>query len=605
MAILLCHLINQEGRSDNPSWSQLALHLFLVLVAALLSCWPLLLHGIPDLSHDALRHAVWQQSFSKQLGSGEWYPRWLVDQNSGLGSPTFFFYPPIPSYASSPFRLVLATRDPDGFLQVGYGCALAVGLSAVAAYFWLCSFTPCRAALFGAIVYVVAPYHLAIDLYTRGAVAELWGFVWLPLVMLFVAAQARRSKGAFLGVAVTYALLVMTHLPTVVCFSPVALASVFLLAEPGRKLLTFLTTLSAMATGVGLAAVYLMPAVLDTRKVNIRPAVSSFFDYRRNWLFHGRLWPPDFLSRILFLNVTTLLYIGVLFWLCLRRSGTYQRRVATFYFGVAIFAFFFMTQLSSLFWRFGPFLDLVVFPWRFSTLLVLAAASLSALCFSNLRDQRVGWVAACLGIIVAGWIGAGVWTARQNFSVWHRSLDPRMITLRNQWRSTDLCEFLPASAALARTCILTPSSQPQFLKELVDAHPARSVTLRNPATGDPAGFASVLDWQPRKVVLDVDASENGRLTLVHFYYPGWQGHINGAGGTIPVVPSTPEGFLQMEVPEGKYKLVLELGRQTAERLGIAVSVASIAVAMSVAGFLMFRKGGEAGKNNCRRSCSNS
>jgi len=255
---------------------------------------------------------------------------------------------------------------------------------------------------------------------------------------------------------------------------------------------------------------------------------------------------------------------------------------------VAIFAFFFMTQLSSLFWRFIPFLDLIVFPWRFSTLLVLAAASLSALGFSNFGDRRARWVAVCLGIIVAGWIGAGVWSARHSFSVWHRSLDPRVITFRNQWRSTDLCEFLPASAALARACILTPSSQPQLLKELLDAHPARSVTLRNPATGDASGFASVLDWQPRKVVLYVDAPENGRLTLAHFYYPGWCGHIIGAGVRIPVVPSTPEGFLQMEVPEGKYELVLELGRQTAERLGIAVSVASIAVAMSVAGFLMFR-----------------
>lgn len=583
MATFRCYPPNQEARSGNPSSCQIVLHLFLVLIVVLLSCWPLLLHGIPDLADDAIRHASWQKSFSKQLGNGEWYPRWLVDPNGGLGSPTFFFYPPIPSYASSPFSLMLAAHDPDGFLQVGYGCALAIGLSAVAAYFWLRSFTPSRAALFGAIVYVVAPYHLVIDLYARGAVAELWSFVWLPLVMLFVTAHARRTKGAFLGIAVAYALLVMTHLPTVVCFSPVALASGLLFAEPKRKLLTTLTTLSSMATGAGLAAVYLMPAVLDTWKVNIRPAVSSFFDYRRNWLFHGRLWPPDFLSRILFLNVTTLLYIGILFWLCLRLSGACQRRVATFYFWVAIFAFFFMTQLSSFFWRFIPFLDLIVFPWRFSTLLVLAAASLSALGFSNFGDRRARWVAVCLGIIVAGWIGAGVWTARHSFSVWHRSLDPRVITFRNQWRSTDLCEFSPASAALARACILTPSSQPQLLKELLDAHPARSVTLRNPATGDPSGFASVLDWQPRKVVLYVDASENGRLTLAHFYYPGWCGHIIGAGVRIPVVPSTPEGFLQMEVPEGKYELVLELGRQTAERLGIAVSVASIAVAMSVAG----------------------
>jgi 6-pyruvoyl-tetrahydropterin synthase related domain len=588
VATLHSSLSKQEARSGKRYSSQIASHLFVLLVVVLLSCWPLFLHGIPDLADDAIRHASWQKSFTTQLENGEWYPRWLEDSNGGLGSPTFFFYPPIPSYAASPFWHLLAARDPDGFLPVGYGCALAIGLSAAAAYFWLLSFTLPRSALFGAIVYVLAPYHLAIDLYTRGAVAELWSFVWLPLVLLFVMALARGSKGAFLGIAVAYALLVMTHLPTVIYFSPVALASALLFAKPERRLFTTLTTLSGMAMGAGLAAVYLMPAVLDTWKVNIRPAVSSFFDYRRNWLLHVHLWPLDFLSRILLLNVTTLLYIGILLWLCLRVSGACQRRVATFYLWLAIFAFFFMTQFSSLFWRFIPFLELIVFPWRFSTLIVLAAAALSALCFSNLGDRRGRWGAVCLGIIVVGWIGAATWTARHSVSVWHRSLDPTMIAFRNQWRSADLCEFLPASAALAKECILTPSLQPDLMKELLDTHPAKSVTLRSLAKEEPSGFASVLEWQPRKVVLYVDARENSRLTLAYFYYPGWCGHIVGAGGKIPVVPSTPEGLLQTEVPGGKYKLVLELGSQPAERLGIAVSIASVALTVSVAGFLMFQ-----------------
>lgn len=201
-----------------PRWRQIATHLCLLFMFALLWCVPLLSRGIPDLSHDGATHANRQVVFSNQLWNGEWYPRWLTDANSGLGSPSFFFYPSIPSYAASLFRPLLAARDRDGWLQAGYGCVLAILLSAAAAYFWLRSLTRPTAALCGACVYILAPYHLAIDTYVRGAAAELWGFVWLPLILLCVEGIRTHARWAPLGLAVAFALLAMAHLPTVILF---------------------------------------------------------------------------------------------------------------------------------------------------------------------------------------------------------------------------------------------------------------------------------------------------------------------------------------------------------------------------------------------------
>jgi len=39
---------------------------------------------------------MWTKSFDSRLWSGGWYPRWLMNMNGGLGSATFYFYPPLP-----------------------------------------------------------------------------------------------------------------------------------------------------------------------------------------------------------------------------------------------------------------------------------------------------------------------------------------------------------------------------------------------------------------------------------------------------------------------------------------------------------------------------
>src|SRR5437879_919240 len=81
-------------------------------------------------------HLVWAKHFSEQFWAGELYPRWLFRMNSGLGSPTFYFYGPIPYY----FTAVIYAFIPDnpyGWLQTGLSAALALGASGVTAYIWL------------------------------------------------------------------------------------------------------------------------------------------------------------------------------------------------------------------------------------------------------------------------------------------------------------------------------------------------------------------------------------------------------------------------------------------------------------------------------------
>ncbi len=254
----------------------------------LVVCWPILVHGAPELSWDGAAHAVWAQQFASQLWQGEWYPRWFANVNAGYGGPSGFFYPPLTNYASSIFWPLEAARSNAGWLSSGYSLVLAFTLSGIAAYLWLRSLTDSRAALLGAVVYLIAPYHLAVDLYLRGASAELWVFVWLPLVLLSAEGLLRRSRWAVPIAAIIFALAILSHPSTAVCFAAVAVAYVIFLS-PGRERIRLTSVFAgALLLGVGLDAVYLLPAVLDQHKASVARYTSGLADYRNNWALPWR-----------------------------------------------------------------------------------------------------------------------------------------------------------------------------------------------------------------------------------------------------------------------------------------------------------------------------
>jgi hypothetical protein len=579
----------QTGARDEPR-RRTALHLSLLAAFVFVCCWPLLFYGLPKLSDDAIIHAGWDKGFSTQLAAGEWYPRWIADENDGLGSPVFFYYAPIPSYASSAFRFLFGVRDPDGWLETGYGCFLAVLISAIGAYFWLRSHADGQAALFGAAIYVFAPYHLAVDLYVRGATAELWTFAWLPLILLSVEALGRRSKWGSPGLAVSYALLLMTHLPTVVSFSPVVLGAGFFLAQRNRRVATALEALGAMVLGAGLAAIYLVPAMFDQWKVNISHLVSPIFDFRYQWFFRPVAWGLDFPERMAILNMTMFAFIGILLWACLRRGANRdQRRVAIFYAGVTVFAFMFMSQLSYPFWSHIRYLRFIQFPWRFSVLPPLTAAVLSAYSFSYLRERRPRVALIALAVFAAGWIGLTIWVAMPAI--------PGFAGARNSWVPAVIsrvkarpgpCEYLPATVGVAATCSNDAATRVQMFQDLLGGRAAKSAFFPVGSADESEGAASVIEWKPRKVILDVDAPAAAPLTLLHFYYAGWSAHIAQTGEAIPIGPSTPDGLMQLNVPQGRDEIVVELPTQPTEKAGRLISLLSLVCLALIVIFLKMK-----------------
>ncbi len=285
--------LHRASNSALPAVSdrqEAAIHLALLVALGLLLCAPVLIHGAPDLSHDGVYHAVWAKQFATQFWQGDFYPRWFSNINGGFGGPSGFFYPPINNYVASLFWPFMAARDPEGWLAAGYAMVLAEILSGIAAYLWLRSLTKPRAALLGAVAYVIAPYHLAIDLYQRCASAEFWIFVWLPLVLLSAEGLLRRSRWAVPGAALSYALAVLSHPTVALCFAPIAVAYVFCFSESKERLRSSGKFVALLLLGVSLDAVYLLPAMLDQDKayISLQTIAGGWGDYHNRWLWQDR-----------------------------------------------------------------------------------------------------------------------------------------------------------------------------------------------------------------------------------------------------------------------------------------------------------------------------
>src|SRR5262249_27623632 len=159
---------------------------------------------------------------------------------------TFFVYAPVPYWIASlitPFARWFPGRPP-AFIELSISALLALWLSGIASYFWLRRFSGETAAIAGAVVYMGSPYHLVVDMYMRAALAEFWSFAWMPLVLYFTDGALRKKRYALIGLAVSYALLVTTHLLTTLMFSTVPIAYALFLSGRGGRLQT-LVRLSA------------------------------------------------------------------------------------------------------------------------------------------------------------------------------------------------------------------------------------------------------------------------------------------------------------------------------------------------------------------------
>jgi len=556
---------------------------------------PVLILGLPFLSDDAAFHTAWYTHFSAQLWSGDPYPRWLSGMNGGLGSPVFFFYPPVPYFLTSILR-PLFRNDPQGWCQLGISASVALIASGGFAYLWLKNHVDRASALAAAILYMAMPYHLAADLYVRASFAEYWAFVWMPLILYSSDRLHSGQMSALPGLAVGWALLIMTHLPTTLTFCVLPFCYVMFFTLRAERLKVLGLSLGALMLGIGLSAIYLVPALTTQQFVLLDRISTGYFSYE-NWFFFARfsLWEPDKIA--LALLASNMLGVASCAFL-ISRSGLDARlkKMNVFWYCIVVGSIFMMTQLSKPVWLLVPIIRKIQFPWRFNAVLTLATAALLALSIRSLNKRSSSWLRAMqiiTGLFIAVWIPVTAWKAWSAYP----QTNPNRAVIEYRTEQLEQSRDAPEYRPRWNQSMASIDWQKSVDEDLWDAlMKEESETLLQRVGSSPGhppepmivegvGRAEITARKPREIDLHVEASDGVILNVPQFYYPYWKGYQSGEAAELTVTPSQPDGLISLSVPRGNHDIQLRLERGKPELIGQLISLASIAIALSLALYL--------------------
>ena len=535
-----------------------------LIASGILLTLPALIYGFPEITDDATQHVLYIRSFSQQFWAGELYPRWLSEMNAGLGSPTFFYYPPLSYVITSLIKPLtpfwLASNHGWGLL--GLSSCLAVTLSGICMYRWLRELVDPWPAFAASLLYMLMPYHVAVDLYTRGAFAELWGFVWMPLTLFFTSRIAKGRPFAMAGLAVAYAALITTHLPTTVIFSAVPVVYVVFGRVATERRTVVIRVVVAMVLGIGLASIFLLPALGTTSYVHLahlNEVTKNYFNYENWFLFSKlKLWGDETSKLSVMLLFVIVPMLGAIYLAFANRN---VRRELLLFTGISAVSVFMMVSASKPIWKLLPPLQAIQFPYRINNLVSVSAATLLALGFSSLKLHRrkvnlliVAEIIACVCV----WMTATVLAARSAFLRFNPLPEYAARVDHELSLSIGGFELWPRNTVVG--------TQEQTLTKVAngDLSPRARVV-------EGTGTVAVRDWRPRSILLSMALQTDSVVHLNQLYFPGHTAKIVGREVSVPIQPTEAEGLISVVLPAGNYDVSLTLEPGVYERAGQTIS----------------------------------
>ncbi len=392
-------------------------YLWLTLLLSLPVIGPLLQPGYFWGAHDARHSVYYLYEFAKSIQDGIFYPRWSPDFAFGYGYPMFNIYGPLSIYIGETFHL--AGLDIVTAVKVVFG--LSAIFSGLAMYLFARQLLGRPAGLIAALTYVYIPYHL-FDLYVRAAQAESVGFVFVPLTLWgFYESVTHPRLRALLWAAVAYAGLMFTSNLLALLFTPIlGLYVAFMLLTPqptsisannssthptphaspiryhaSRLLTSAIPPAFVLFLGLGLSAIFWLPALLEYRYVRVDQWVGGRFAFGGDFVELFQLFSPrwGFGASIpgpnddagFQIGLAALVLFSLSFLLVLKLANSALRRTLYFFQVTTLVLIFLTVPISDPVWRFLPLSSFAQFPWR---LLVVIAPFISLLAGSIMTQEN-------------------------------------------------------------------------------------------------------------------------------------------------------------------------------------------------------------------------
>ncbi len=573
-------------------WRRFDAGFLVVLLISLLAVWPFLSRASLPEGTDAELHIFRLHELGYLIRGGEFYPRWAPNFYHAYGYPIFNYYAPLTYYLALPLELLPqldATAASKAVLVAGMLLA-GLGIYGFTRDNW-----GRRAGYVAAALYVYAPYLQYVDPHIRGALPEAFSFAAFPLALWALDRLRRRpTPGAWLAAAGLVAAVILSHNLMGLFFYGLLFAWVLwqivvIERRPAARLL------AALLVGLGLAAFFWLPVILERDAVNLTTLIGANDNYDFHTHFIG-------LAELLGVSVRPdwgatqpafRFNLGVAQWLAgllgvvMLALGRVRQRAHVLFFALAAaVVILLMTPLATPIWEAIPFLPYFQFPWRLlggaaALLAVLGAAGVEALV--RAADRKLGRsedelaagrrrssaliypVAVALPMLLALPLSQPMpWAPFGEVNT------ARMSQLENSGRwlgTTSTADYVPA------TVEMLPPRRPQMVDPLAVGEPPDRVNRE----AMPDGAVVVAEYvRPLTTRYHVTAPKQFRLRLYQFDFPGWQVTIDGAPATTEL--AAPEGLIVVLVPQGEHVVEVRFGRTPARTLAWGITAAALLLA---------------------------
>jgi hypothetical protein len=574
-----------DGETRSPGWQRWAGPCVILLAAAIASA-PVWIHGVVGADDFEFHLVSWLDAQHGWL-HGIPYPHWAVSPNFGAGEPRFVFYPPLTWMLGAALSLVL----PRTLLPVAMTFLLlaATGLAtrALARVVMARQGLGDAPATLAGCAAIFSCYTL-FTAYDRTAFGEFAGGFWIPLLLLFIlrdnqpghAVGRRALDGSALPLALAMAGCWLSDAPVGVMGSYLLAGVALLSAATARSWFPVLRAAVATPLGIGLAAVYLIPAAWEQRWVDIQQATGLTGDsglrIESNWLFphhtepalHLRDLSLHWISPIAVFTVAmamaSLLAIALQGRLGRGRLGqtrpeqAQQRRTWFALGAIPLLVLFLLLPWSLPIWNLLPKLRFLQFPWRWLLVVEAPMAVLfAAAVWPAGAQRRRRMVAASLCAVF--FVGTTAFAAKNFFR--DAPEDDDLETILAQYSTgtgfigTD--EYAPPEAdnSVIATGLPDACITDDFDTELGVAPSPEDNPVWKAAQGSCLATATAQLRQPERMRIAIVAPRDGFLVLKLRTYPAWRVTLNGKPATNPGARA--DGLMVMPVSAGPVQASVE------------------------------------------------
>ncbi|HVU47076.1 MAG TPA: hypothetical protein VHD85_13180 [Terracidiphilus sp.] len=558
----------------------------IILIAAVIAVGPLFLRG-PSCSADFTFHFVSWIDARHSISTGLLYPHWASSPNFGAGEPKFVFYPPISWMSGAILGMLMPWTVVTPVLFVLLLAATGMATRALARV----TLADGPATLAGCTTIFIG--YALFCIYARNDFADLTGGFWIPLLLLFALRRRNPSSSfwerSFDGSAAPLALVVagiwLSNGPVGIMASYLLAVIALVSALVEKSLVPVVRAVASTLGGMGLASLYLIPAVYESKWASIQSAlIPDEYKVENNWLFglggdpHTTSQDPLLhqVSKIAVIMLMIAFSGGVIAWI--RGVVPRERRWWLPMVLIPPAILFLLLPVSQLAWNTLPEWRLLQFPWRW--LVVLQAPM--GICFasavwSDRRNVRIPVIAACAALFVGISVEVPYW--------WFKPCGSLTASLQESIRDgigfIGKPEYTPPGTRFPLVDFLLDSkgnlqADPQgnpILHPIPDAcllnnSPETSVqgeTGLVPAWRGESAYCNSTGWQqlnllsgssgsaapnylPEQKWFRGVAEHAGYAILRLRYYPAWAVEVNG----VPVtgVAEQERGLIAVPVPKG-------------------------------------------------------